>query len=345
MTPKKPSVSKSSLINSGCTAWLHPAADWDDAPGPAATKGTIVHKLIENDMRTSYLNDQTEREYSDYERSLIDEFVVPAAMFVDNLVTPIDLAEGMPDIHVEIGFCYHKKTGAVLVVNGREEYPDGSDWFCGTADLVIVGDKDTYVLDWKTGNPWKAKEQLTNLAYLAADTFGSDSVTFMSVGFENRKAFAAINTRITKADAEAYFRKTIDNLYASPGKPTIGDHCYDLYCPHRFSCQAITDQYNAIDYSASDPPGAHRLLVASKLMAKRVELMKANAEEYIRKNGGIAVEGGWLTETYKNQSSYPVDSLKQLVYKLGGTAEDIQSCQKQSRISNGFRVQKLDPKK
>jgi hypothetical protein len=275
------------------------------------------------------------------EDSVYESHVVPAISLLEKLLLD---GPGEHRVFAENALCFNCETGDVVQIEGgREVYPEGNKWFCGTADILIVYSDSVWVLDWKTGDPFKAADQLATLGYLACKKFGKSQARLMSVKVEDGKSWIAQDLVDQPIDLlMRHFHSVVDTLYAAPGQAKVGTWCTELYCPHRLSCRALAATYNLEPTPQPTEANVHQLIPAIKLLGEKRDRMKESLEDFVRGSGGVRLpDGKWYTETFQNRSYLDTAQLEELARANGVTDSEIASCQKVRRSPAGFRSQKV----
>lgn len=282
------SASKSSLILSGCTAWLHPEAILDDSVGPSAEHGKRVHSLIE-------------RELGEPVDTVDEDYAMPAVNILAQLTTSDPYCG---DLLSEPAYGYNVMTGETFTGVGRDSYPEGDDWFCGTADVVWKLPDYTLVLDWKTGNPWKCEDQLKTLAGLVSlVTKQPGNYRMVSVKVDYQQSFAALDFTMSKLEVDLHLTKVTNAFIESPSAHSPGPHCFEQYCPHRMQCSALAKGYNSDPVAQPNEHNIQQLIPAYKILGERAKKMKESVEGYIRKQGSVRFGNNWYGETFNSKGT------------------------------------------
>ena len=323
------SASKSALLYSPCTAWLHPAAEWDEASSEAADHGTEVHKAIE-----IALNGSPTDPIGGFE-----EYTGPAVKWLEGILgaSPYSLS----GLTVEPSISVQQNGLGHILSTGRESYPKEPGYLNGTADVVYIPfDKKTcIVVDWKTGDPYKAKDQLMTIAALLSAVCPSiQRYALYSAKVEPGRTLTGLSLSCTGDEAKAILADLKARMAAAPGKHVIGEHCYELYCPHRFSCKAMSDVYGVEGLEVPSDQNIHKLIPAYKLLNQRAARMKESVENFVREKGGIQMpDGKVFQETTVARTNLNKSKLEALAQSLGATDQEVNACYTTSIGSGGFR--------
>lgn len=336
---QRATASRSSLILSDCTSWLHPAAVWDEVGSKHATFGTLVHTAIHKEWEDMQLETGTILTTPE-EDSVYESYVVPAIGLLEKLLAETDPGA---QVFAENALCFNCETGQVTQIpGGREVYPAGNKWFCGTADILIVYSDSVTILDWKTGDPFKAADQLATLAYMACKRFSKTKARMISVKVEDGRSWFAQDVRdISDMVLLHHFHNVVDTLYSAPGQAKVGPWCTELYCPHRLACSSLAATYNVDPPPTPTESNVHQLIPAIKLLGEKRDKMKESLEDFVRGKGGVQLpDGKWYTETFQNRSYLDTAQLEELAKQYGASETEIASCQKSRRSPAGFRSQR-----
>lgn len=266
----KPSLSKSALIISGCTAWMQPGAKhYEDeyADTTKRDKGTLFHRLIDQYIKGEQVDlGEVPAGWNDvivwYRQACVyfDSVIRPRASWVFSEVAfSVDFAECRAEILHDVD---------------DRNYPDEPGRIYGTADLIWMREDGTLVVqDWKTGGTGGAKEQLLSLTLAYCWSLGDESTV------EAQLECPIINEALVVNEAgvwpETYEVEDCLDRHAvlmakalEKADPVTreGIHCTVFYCPHLAFCPAID---KVVDEAAEDAePKGPAVLPAERLTQK-----------------------------------------------------------------------------
>lgn len=236
------------------------------APGPAARKGTVIHKYIEDaraigrEEALAGIGDEVTR----------------------NLCNAIDLSLFPSYLESEVTYEFDSSTGEGrrIQISKPRDYPYHQHCFYGTADLVGLSDdsETVIVIDVKTGKRLNdhAKDnwQLKLLACAAAAAHGAKAarvaLAYIGTNGEVEFEWADFNSLDLSDFGEelAWLDKTL--LKASEQVAsgydidlTTGDHCE--WCPAISSCPAHADSLRNLDTELAEAIGTFDALKPHEL--------------------------------------------------------------------------------
>ncbi len=258
-----PSISKSALMLSPCTAWARPgtavykeeyinAKERDD--------GTVFHKEIWN-----YINN---RPYSYGLSTQVRNWLCKAEVFVSQI------RDNSEQLYSELCVGINWSTGEAVPLFDVQDrnYPNEPvwrGWQFGTADLVCIkNDGSLFVGDWKTGpqgGQTGAKEQLLSLGYGFREVFrdvnGCHRPLTTSCLQVNEEGIwphdEVISNETLNAHRDSMGFVTSDFESGVYSHETPGVHCTMFYCPHLAYCDSVLEFVTALatgPNSSGNPP-------------------------------------------------------------------------------------------
>lgn len=328
-------ASKSELAMSGCTHWLSDDAKWDNSTSEAAEFGTRIHKSIETNLRW----------HRDFDKASIDDYTNYTAPAVEWLVE----FAGNVNLYVEVAVLYdsNTKTSTVTYDTGRKIYEGIKAPYpiiAGTADVIFsdhINGKLT-IIDWKTGDPFKASTQLSTLAalfYKAWDWIKEVRLISAKVGYG--KTYAAMDFTQDASYMSGYLYDMLYRLQYAPGQPYVSSWCSDLYCPNRFSCSAISKEYDKMVDSTEinvTQDNIQQLIPVGRIAEENAQRIRKAVNEYVRSVGAVRLDNGKMyKETFRHMTKFDKDEALEKLRELGATEEDIVKLHYVTDVSAGFR--------
>jgi hypothetical protein len=260
-------------------------------------------------------------------------------------------------VYAENALCFNCETGDVLMVDGgREAYPEGLKWFCGPSDIMIVYSDSVTILDWKTGDPFKAKDQLMEQGYAASryvrgwtdatplphPALPVNKVRMLSVKVDLYTCQVSVGIGLEMSPNElGDEHDSVLDKSCHPSLPVIGEHCQKMYCPHRKHCIALNPlTIDTLAVPLMDDSELYKAWSASKVHEKTAEAEKEIVGKELAKRGGIQTSDGWLGLTYRTMFRQSASKLVEMARNLGVPEEEIAKCGSHNREPNGWRISK-----
>lgn len=338
-------ASKAGLLLA-CGYFARPEAEWYDVSGPAADRGTRLHRAIAAYVSTG--------EVSPLDEDIADLFA-SARAWVDHF--------GREKLAAEVAFAWHPETDTAerVTLADERDYSDmqAEGKLCGTADLVAVSraTRAGYIADWKTGDASNAGPQLRTLALMLARAEGLDMVTVEALQVDETGVTHLCTETL---DAFALAAVSGDLAEAVAGVPTAepvpGPHCGEGYCPARATCPAVVERVETDIIPAaslvrhrwgvriSSPDHAAWLYEQAKVVEAAAKLVKDAVRAYVPEAGLVLEDGSVLREGTRNMPRFQKDVAVALLRELGATEEQIAGLTRSMVESSGLRVQTAKPR-
>lgn len=252
LAPPCPTASKLALAFA-CPASVILQHGVPDEPSPDAEWGRLVHagaEALANDMPLETACDVAFRAVGR------EEFGVRARLFATlnqiAIVLNVDRLDGPREWHVEPGYAYNLRTGAVRGPFKREPGDAGGPWEVpGSADLVFRrADGVLVVADWKpdmgktarVGSMAEDHHQLYFLALCASRVHGAGAGVRVELRYYSEDGVRIDGAELDEADL-ALFEADLLSLakrLAEYPVPVPGWHCEGRHCRARATCPATT---------------------------------------------------------------------------------------------------------
>lgn len=254
-------ASKSALMMSGCTRWMHPSSEWYDESKRkpedllARDHGTAFHEAID----AVHNGHCTVQQVPESVRHQVSE----ASKFLSGLRQGMLLLSS--ELHVATDFLANKSFSDPSV-RGRG-YPHAPTYVHGTADLAgITDDGRIYVADWKTGGGIGAKEQLMTLGVgfrnVMHQLTGMILPLRLSILYVTDAGVNPVTWELTDDEVNAHVFSMALASGEPDQKPAVGIYCTQLYCPHLGDCPGVQE----VSVEASEGPQS--LLPARSLIRR-----------------------------------------------------------------------------
>lgn len=304
------------------------AAIPDRKAGPAAERGTRIHKWLEKYLTGDYAKDAKKAKGKDAEEVKI---AAESGLAIKNVAT-------------ELGFA-----PVELVVEKKVVMTQVSHLAGGTPDVYAArAFGDLLVVDLKTGNRFvDADENLQLLFYAVAilnnlDSFLAATLVNAHLVIVQPEQEAPYKVRVQKwscpvsklIEYQNIFKAAIERAEANPTERVPGDHCEGKYCDARTTCHAYQDWLNTRSLGLfAAAVGGEKLAspVAMADLAKLLEIeplftalfkqVKEDAEAALQADGN-SVPGWMLVDKYANRAWVsPADTIKR-AKELGLTLDE-----------------------
>lgn len=340
------SASKSSLILSGCSHWMHDAAPGEGYVSKAATNGTTIHGVLQNVL----LNQPIPTELAE----MAVEYGVPVRDFVSELVRGNTYTAYVEQgLYASLDGDYGITARDGDYAEARERHPAG--FFAGTADLFLVIDRDdsteAIVIDWKSGSPMYARKQLMSLAALAQRTIAKvDAWRCISAKVAPGLVEVGLDFTVPVADLDAHLESILDVFRRGPSAPVLGAHCYEHFCPHREGCKGIRQYYYSYEtktpeaLNATSDQDLYRMIVAAKVTEEVSKKRRLHLLDEVTERGGkLTVEDtdGKLRSYEEGTRQVARVDWKEVVAKAkakGLTDADIDACKRTVTEAAGWKL-------
>ena len=266
LAPPCPTASKLALAFA-CPASVLLQQGVPDEPSPDAEWGRLVHIGAEHLANDQSLDDAIDLAYIGI-GSQAGTPLIPRrgalqrtlehvrARLVEDWESAIDATLAPKpergDWHVEPGYAYHLRTGAVRGPFTREPGASGEAWeVCGSADLVFRRvDQKLVVADWKpdmgktarVGSTAADHHQLYFLALCASRVHGAPAGVCVELRYYSEEGVRIDGATLDEADLalfEADLLALARRLAEYPA-PVPGWHCEGMHCRARATCPATT---------------------------------------------------------------------------------------------------------
>lgn len=331
--PKRPSMSKSALLVSPCSAWTNPEALWydeeriDGVDHQKRDDGTVFHQVMDGHAKgnvTSHLK------FSGDDQN-VTKYVKMLQYAMDWLET-VKQDPNVESIRTEVAMAVNWSTGhAVLLDVSDRHYPDMPGYQFGTADIVVEYlDGSFMIADWKTGEADGADEQLLSLATawdLLADSVSETTCRTICLQVNEFGCWPHENVYTASQLRNHQYRMEMawDDLDKHT-EPVPGIHCTKLYCPALAYCPAITAvtvglAETSADVTYAPKPDKRHLTVIDN---------PQNDDE-----AGMTMA---LIAASKRQQEYVINGIKDYIRKGGRAVFD---GYEYSEGANGFRWRKI----
>lgn len=305
-----------------CKYWLQDEVELPgDKGSPAADFGTAVHQGIE----------AGETDSSDPE---VRKQVARALEYMAAL-KPLPMSQ-------EDAFGF-RGTTAVHVGTGRDSYAGhgqrGGALVAGTTDLLVRLSPGRWkVVDWKTGNPYKAEHQLRTLAALVLLANDGDSCEMTA--FCTKTGEEVTYGELDGMDAHGW----LGSLLEGHRDPTPGEHCAEMYCPLKGKCPAYTQaaelvpaaelvrgRRNPLVTGIKDAADAALAYELKTFVEARLAAMMEELKDFVAVNGEVPLADG---RTYKafdqTRTTTNAEKALALAEKCGASPEELSDCVKVS---------------
>jgi hypothetical protein len=329
---------------------MHDASKSESFETDEATFGVKIHCIIERCL--------TLEEISPDDVPMAIEYGEPVKEFLNSVTKHPSITYIEESMFLSLSGVAGRCSRENDYVEVRAAHPRA---FTGTADCIVINYDDeengpeVVVIDWKTGNPMFARNQLLSLAGLVYSAILEEDprhFRIMSVKTSPGKAEAGIDQIVSLDDVKAHISRVMDIYREGPGKPVVGVHCYESFCPHREACKGIREAY----YSYEVTPVEHmatwsddklyKTIVATKVLESTAEKRRDHMLKLAEARGGkLHVEdpqGRPAVFEPKTRRMERTD-WKQVIAKAkakGLTDEDIDSCKCVVIEPNGWGLTK-----
>lgn len=327
-----PTASALELAKACSFPWSPYAPPWQrQEASKHADLGTAVHKLAEAHVLGEWesLTAEQAAEFA----GVVDDYSAPIRAALTDLGAAVERqAETVLTVEPFSRWARHLGRGAHRDYGQVYEYE-----FCGTADVVLYGERIT-VADWKTGakaRNGKASDslQLRMLGYALKLIHPNDEVRIALVHLRPGEYWIDGYT-LTDWDhdvTEVALREIAREVNSGAPKPRPGPHCKNNYCKIASVCPATKAALASIDTEAAalfpadllrvdSDDKLRKALVAVDLAEKAVAQLKANATSYVSANGAVDLGNGMhygLVEETKETLSLDASSAAMVTSELG----------------------------
>ena len=217
----KASFSKVALLQA-CQYWARDDVQLVDLSTPRAKKamerGNRIHALLDEQIR-----------YGD----------LSAPCVQDALLDPGGTTFWVRS-ELACGIRLSDETAHILYDVRDRQYPDGM--FCGTADLVAVGERRLLVCDWKTGRvslghlpQVRALASVIATALAFEGQYTVECLVFYIVD-DLRQIHHSADILVPSEVSDRFRHLTYLAQRVPDSLPFAGDHCKSFYCDHRSLC-------------------------------------------------------------------------------------------------------------